>query len=282
MPAHASRTRPPLIAAVAAAAAAGLVALAIAPGALAEETTQSAGSSPKPTVVLVHGAFADASGWGGVAKRLQDDGYTVIAPANPLRGLPQDATYVSSVLANIDGPVVLVGHSYGGAVITQAAAGNPNIKALVYIAAMMPDNGENLAALTSKFSDAQLRPALRPAPFSNADGTSGYELTIDPVQFRAVFAADVPSTQARIMAASQRPISASAFGDSATAAAWRDIPSWALVAKQDKTLGAQLERFEAERAGSHTVEIDSSHVPMVSHPGAVTSLIESAARSTSS
>ncbi|HEY5837168.1 alpha/beta fold hydrolase [Streptomyces sp.] len=255
------------------------LAVAVAPLAMASPSQHSE-SAPKPTVVLVHGAFADASGWSGVVKRLQDDGYPVVAPANPLRGLPQDATYINSFLKSISGPIVLAGHSYGGAVITQAAAGNPNVKALVYIAAFMPDQDEPLAELASKFSDSKLQPALRPAPFTNADGTDGYDLTIDPAQFQDVFAADLPDSQTRVMAAAQRPVSAAAFGDTATAAAWRTIPSWALIAKQDNTLGAQLERFEAERAGSHTVEIDSSHVAMMSHPGAVTRLIEDAARTT--
>ncbi|MFG2881996.1 alpha/beta fold hydrolase [Streptomyces sp. NPDC048297] len=235
----------------------------------------------KPTVVLVHGAFADASGWNKVAKDLQGDGYKVVAPANPLRGLPQDATYIASVLKSVSGPVVLVGHSYGGAVITQAAAGNPQVKALVYIAAFMPDKGENLGELSAKFTDSDLQPALKQVPYANADGTGGADLYIDPAKFRSVFAADLPASQTALMAAEQRPISASTFGDSATEAAWRTIPTWALVAKQDKALGTKLERFEAERAHAHTVEVNSSHVPMISRPHVVSHLIENAARATS-
>ncbi|MEU6604390.1 alpha/beta hydrolase [Streptomyces shenzhenensis] len=247
---------------------------------VAEAVSTGQATTSKPTVVLVHGAFADASGWNSVAKNLQDDGYTVVAPANPLRGLPQDAAYVAGVLKSISGPLVVVGHSYGGAVITQAAAGNPQVKALVYIAAMMPDQGENLGELAAKFPDSDLQPALRPVPCTNADGTGGADLYLDPAAFRAVFAADLPSSRTALMAAEQRPVSADAFGDTATAAAWRTVPTWALVATQDRTLGARLERFEARRAGAHTVEINSSHVAMISHPGAVTGLVEKAAAST--
>jgi pimeloyl-ACP methyl ester carboxylesterase len=265
-----------LLTAFAAAASAGLIALGVAPFASADQSASPA----RPTIVLVHGAFADASSWNGVTQRLQEEGFTVVAPANPLRGLPQDATYIASVLKNISGPIVLVGHSYGGAVITQAAAVDPDVKALVYIAAFMPDQGEALGELAAKSHESELQPALRPAPFGNADGTGGYELTIDPAQFHDVFADDLPRSQAGLMAAGQRPISASAFSDTATAAAWHTIPSWALIARQDKAIGADLERFEARRAGSHTVEVDGSHVVMISHPRAVTALIETAARST--
>ncbi|MER7981353.1 alpha/beta hydrolase [Streptomyces sp. NPDC095817] len=247
---------------------------------LSAAAAHPAHTGPKPTIVLEHGAFADASGWNTVATTLQAAGYTVIAPANPLRGLPQDAARLNSLLASIDGPIVLVGHSYGGAVITQAAAGNPHITALVYIAALMPDTGENLGALAARSTDSQLTPALRPLPYTDPDGTQGAELSIDPAQFRTVFAADLPTTQTRLLAAEQRPIDASAFTATATAAAWRTIPTWALIAKQDKTLGTDLERFEAQRASAHTVEINSSHAAMISHPTAVTSLILTAVHAT--
>ncbi|MFJ4833440.1 alpha/beta fold hydrolase [Streptomyces sp. NPDC088747] len=235
-------------------------------------------SSPKPTIVLEHGAFADASGWNTVTARLQKAGYTVIAPANPLRGLSEDSARLASVLGGITGPVVLVGHSYGGAVITQAAAGNPDVKALVYIAALMPDAGENLGALAARSTESQLASALRPLPYQDADGSQGAELFIDPARFRAVFAADLPAARTDVMAAGQRPVDAGAFSDTATAAAWRTIPSWALIAKQDRTLGADLERFEARRANASTVEINSSHAALISHPTAVTDLIVTAAR----
>ncbi|MFF7205158.1 alpha/beta fold hydrolase [Streptomyces sp. NPDC008141] len=234
----------------------------------------------RPTVVLVHGAFADASGWNGVIERLQADGYTVLAPPNPLRGLTSDSTYIASVLKNIKGPIVLAGHSYGGAVISSAAAGNPNVKSLVYVSAFMPDKGEVLGQLAAKFPGSELNPALSPTPFETASG-KGTDLYIQPAKFHDTFAADLPAKTTAVMAAAQRPIAASAFTDKAPAAAWRTIPSWALVAKQDKSIAPDLERWEAERAGSHTVEIDSSHVAMISHPDAVTDLIRDAAGSSS-
>ncbi|MEJ8633879.1 alpha/beta hydrolase [Streptomyces sp. MS2.AVA.5] len=235
----------------------------------------------RPTVVLVHGAFADASGWNGVIERLQGDGYTVLAPPNPLRGLASDSTYIASVLKNIKGPIVLAGHSYGGAVISSAAAGNPNVKSLVYVSAFMPDKGEALGQLAAKFPGSELNSALSPTPFETTSG-KGTDLYIQPAKFHDVFAADLPAKTAAVMSAAQRPIAASAFTDKALAAAWRTIPSWALVAKQDKSIAPDLERFEAERAGSHTVEIDSSHVAMISHPDTVTDLIRDAAGSSSS
>jgi pimeloyl-ACP methyl ester carboxylesterase len=258
-----------------------VTALACAPLASAAGGASAAGpATPRPTIVLEHGAFADASGWNAVSGRLQKAGYTVVAPANPLRGLPEDSAQLTSVLNGITGPVVLVGHSYGGAVITEAAAGNPNVKALVYIAALMPDAGENLGTLAARSTESELTAALRPLTYHDADGDEGTELSIDPARFRAVFAADLPAGQAAVMAAGQRPVNASAFADTATAAAWRTIPTWALVARQDKTLGADLERYEARRAGATTVEINSSHIAPASHPDAVTNLIVTAARAT--
>ncbi|MEU3607663.1 alpha/beta hydrolase [Streptomyces sp. NPDC035033] len=233
----------------------------------------------KPTVVLVHGAFADASGWNEVAKRLQHRGYEVVAPANPLRGLGNDSTYTAGVLKSIKGPVILVGHSYGGAVISGAAAGNPNVKALVYVAAFMPDKGESPAELSTKFPGSDLGTALRPVPYTDASG-SGTDLYIQNDKFHSVFAADLPEKQTRLMAVEQRPITAAGFAEKAKAAAWKSIPSWFLVARQDKAIAPDLERFEAERAGSRTVEIDSSHVAMMSHPETVVGLIDEAAETT--
>ncbi|GLZ43458.1 alpha/beta hydrolase [Actinokineospora sp. NBRC 105648] len=235
---------------------------------------------PKPTVVLVHGAFADASGWNGVIAQLQRAGYPVIAPAGPLRGLAADSAYIASVVKSVTGPVVLVGHSYGGAVISSAAVGLPQVKALVYIAAFVPDAGEKLGDLAAKYPGSDLLTALKPVPFDDANGPAGVDLYIDPAQFRKVFAADVPGKDAAVMAAAQRPVSANTFGDAPTAAAWRTVPSWALVAKQDRAIPPALERFEAQRAGSRTVEIDSSHVAMITHPDVVTRLITSAAHAT--
>ncbi|MEU1231174.1 alpha/beta hydrolase [Streptomyces sp. NPDC005828] len=264
---------------------AGAVALLIAAAAAtvtpatASESGARATHGTKPTVVLVHGAFADASGWNEVAERLQHQGYDVVAPANPLRGLSNDSTYTASVLKSIAGPIILVGHSYGGAVISSAAAGNPNVKALVYIAAFMPDKGESPAELSTKFPGSDLGTALRPVPYTDNTG-SGIDVYIQNDKFHSVFAADLPEEQTRVMAVEQRPITAAGFAEKAQVAAWKTIPSWFLVARQDKAIAPDLERFEAKRAGSRTVEINSSHVAMMSHPGAVTRLIDEAAEAT--
>ncbi|MFE5857546.1 alpha/beta fold hydrolase [Streptomyces sp. NPDC056500] len=233
----------------------------------------------KPTVVLVHGAFADASGWNAVVERLQHRGYPVVAPPNPLRGVLSDSAYVASVLKSIKGPIVLAGHSYGGAVISQAAAGNENVKALVYVSAFMPDVGENPAALSTKFTGSDLGTALRPVPYTDGT-TSGTDLYIQNDKFHAVFAADLPEAQTRVMAVEQRPVAQAGFGQNATAAAWRTIPSWFIVAKNDKAIAPDLERFEAARAKSHTVEVESSHVAMMSHPDLVADQIRDAAHTT--
>ncbi|GJF24753.1 alpha/beta hydrolase [Streptomyces sp. HO565] len=271
-----ARRRIPLAAAVVlATATAGLATT----GASAPAAASRAGGEVKPTVVLVHGAFADASGWNAVGERLLDQGYKVVAPPNPLRGLSDDATYIASVLKKIDGPIVLAGHSYGGAVITQAAAGNPNVKALVYVSAFMPDVGESPAELSMKFPGSELGPALNPVPYTDGTG-SGTDLYIKPDMFHSVFAADLPASQTRLMAVEQRPVSQAGFGEKATAAAWKTIPSWSIVSKQDKAIAPDLERFEARRAKSRTVEIDSSHVSMMSHPDVVTRQIRDAATST--
>lgn len=268
-------------AAIAAGAGAAAAALTALPGtATAAESPPAAatGAGRKPTVVLVHGAFADASSWAPVIGRLHRRGYDVVAPANPLRGLRHDAAQVASVLAGVDGPVVLAGHSYGGAVITEAAgSADADVRALVYIAAFMPDAGEVLGELSARFPGSQLAPALTQVPSPAPDGTPGFDLYIRPDRFHHVFAQDVRGEVARTLAAVQRPLSATAFGDSVTAAAWRSLPSWALISTQDRGIPAELQRFQAERAGSHTVEVRSSHLPLHSHPDAVAGLIRSAA-----
>ncbi|MFJ9675350.1 alpha/beta fold hydrolase [Streptomyces sp. NPDC101221] len=252
---------------------------------LAASTVSSSASSrktevsqAKPTIVLVHGAFADASSWSGVIQRLQRDGYPVIATANPLRGLSSDAAYLRSVLDSVHGPVVLVGHSYGGSVITQAAAGDPNVKALVYIAAFIPDVGESAGELAGKFPGSTLGETLNTSSYPLPDGGTGTELTIKQDLFHHQFAADVPATTAAIMAATQRPVSTLALEEKASKAAWKDIPSYAMVAGQDYNIPPQAEQWMAERAHAHTVTVDSaSHAVAVSEPSAVTDLIRRAA-----
>jgi pimeloyl-ACP methyl ester carboxylesterase len=189
-----------------------------------------------------------------------------------------DAAYVASVLASISGPIVLVGHSYGGEVITNAATGNPNVKALVYIAAFAPDNGETSGTLATMFPGSGLTPAnlvFRPYPLGNGQtGTDGY---INPTVFHEVFCADLPTGVANTMAASQRPAELATLGQPSGVPAWRTIPTWYLVASQDHAIPPASERFMAHRMHAHTVEINSSHVAMISHPSTVTDLILDAA-----
>ncbi|GGT43990.1 alpha/beta fold hydrolase [Streptomyces chromofuscus] len=235
-------------------------------------------SKEKPTLVLVHGAFADASSWNPVTQRLQEKGYTVIAPANLLRGIPEDSTYLASLLRSIKGPIVLAGHSYGGEVITEAAADNSNVKALVYINAIVPDVGESFSSLSAKFAAPPLTKALKQVPFTNADGTTGTDVYVQPEKLRQVFAQDLPESQTSIMSATQRPIALSAFADKVTKAAWRTTPVYALIGKQDESINPEMERFGAKRANARkTVEINSSHVSLISHPQKVESLIVDAA-----
>ena len=254
---------------------------------LAASTVSSSAASapkkekPKPTVVLVHGAFADASSWSDVVRRLQRDGYPVVAAANPLRGLSSDAAYVRSVLDSVDGPVVLVGHSYGGSVITQAAAGDPDVKALVYIAAFIPEVGESAGELAAKFPGSTLGDAVQPSTYPLPGGGTGTELTIAQSKFHHQFAADVPAHTAAIMAATQRPVSTLALEEKAAKAAWKDIPSYALVAGKDYNIPPEAEQWMAERASAHTVTArEASHAAAVSEPGKVTDLILRAAHDT--
>jgi pimeloyl-ACP methyl ester carboxylesterase len=233
----------------------------------------------RPTVVLVHGAFADASGWGEVILKLERDGYPVIAVANPLRGLASDSAYARSVVDSIPGKVVLVGHSYGGGVITNAATGATNVSALVYVAAFAPDTGETLGEANDpqKYPGGGLTPdalVLRPFP-------GGVDATLDPAQFRQIFAADLPERQADIMAATQRPANLAVLDEPSGEPAWKTIPSWYQVSNQDKALSPVAERFFAERMGAHTTSINGSHAGYISHPTETAKLIELAARATS-
>ncbi len=231
----------------------------------------------KPTVVLVHGAFADSSSWNGVTRILLEDGYRVVAVANPLRSVSTDAAYVSDVVANIEGPVVLVGHSYGGQVITTAANGRGNVKSLVYVAAFAPEEGEAAADLAGKFPGGTLGQALA-APVKLADG--GTDLSIDQEKFHEQFAHDVGADDAALMAAGQRPITEAALTEKSGKPAWKALPSYFIYGDGDKNIPAAALSFMAERARSkHTVvEKGASHVVMVSQPQAVADLIEEAAQ----
>ena len=240
-----------------------------------------AGATPtgaKPTIVFVHGAFADASGFGAVTARLQHRGYTVISPANPLRGPASDAAYVASVLKQIQGPIVLVAHSYGGAVISEAATQVSNVKALVYLDALALEEGESNADIAQRFPNPGFLDALRPRSFPQPDGTEGTEFFIDPAAFHSLFAADLPARVAAVMASAQRPLALAGDQEKSTAPAWKTIPSWYLVGRQDQIFSAAAQRFMAERANAHTTEINSSHASYISHPAEVTKLILQAAR----
>jgi len=229
----------------------------------------------KPTVVLVHGAFADSSGWNDVIARLERDGYPVIAAANPLRSVAGDAESVASVVRSISGRVVLVGHSYGGVVITEAAKGNANVKALVYVAGFLPDTGESALALSAKFPGSTLGDAL--APVSLPGG--GTDLYIQPAKFHSQFAADVPAAKATLMAATQRPVTQGALTDASQAATWKSLPSYVIYGAEDRNIPSATMKFMADRAHARkTVAVaNGSHALMVSHPAEVAELIESAA-----
>lgn len=230
----------------------------------------------KPTVILVHGAFADAGSWNGVAARLRADGYSVIGAANPLRSVKGDAAVVSSIVKSVKGPVVLVGHSYGGAVISTAANDNPNVKSLVYVAAFAPDQGETALELSGRFPGGTLGQALA-EPVAIAGGKDFY---IQQDKFHQQFAADVPKAAAQLMAIAQRPIAEAALTEASGAPAWKNLPSYFIYGTGDKNIPAAALGFMAERAKSRkTVEIkNASHVVMTSNPLAVARLIEDAAQ----
>jgi len=229
----------------------------------------------KPTIVLVHGAFADSSGWNGVVTRLNRDGYHVVAAANALRALNSDAETVSALVKSIPGPVILVGHSYGGEVITEAANGNGNVEALVYVAGFLPEAGESALSLSGKFPGGTLATALAPVVLPDGDE----DFYIQPAKFRDQFAADVPAATAALMAATQRPVTGRALSDMAGAPSWKRLPSYVIYGSADRNIPAQTQRFMAERAGARkTVAVEgASHALMVSHPDKVAALIEDAA-----
>ena len=236
--------------------------------------------SPNPTIVFVHGGWADSSSWNQEITNLERLGYPVIAPANPLRDLASDSAYIRSVLQTISGPIVLVSHSYGGAVITNAAVGVPNVKALVFIAAFAPDKGESLAQLVTMNPGSQIGPTtldFRPYPLPG--GGTGIDLYIKKSAFHDAFAADLPLQMTDQMQATQRPFANAAFVAPSGEPAWKTIPSWYMVARQDHAIPPATERFMAQRAHATTVEVDSSHVAMISQPEATTRLILAAAGS---
>ncbi|MEV2212106.1 alpha/beta hydrolase [Streptomyces sp. NPDC050997] len=236
--------------------------------------------STTPTALLVHGAFADAGSWSGVIAELQNHGIPVVAPPNPLRGLASDAAYVASVAAQIDGPVVLVGHSYGGALITVAGT-TENVVGLVYVAAYVLEEGESLGELQGRFPLSPLVENLKQWTYPVEGAEPAVEVTIKAEEFPAIFAADVPAPVTKVLAAAQRPLAVAAFEETAAAAAWRTKPSWALVAAADQAINPEVERFGAKRAGATIVELEgASHAVAVSRPKEVADLIRDAVRAT--
>jgi pimeloyl-ACP methyl ester carboxylesterase len=244
------------------------------------------GTNAKPTIVIVHGAFTDASSWmelgghalfghgggHGVIERLQQQGLRVVAPPNPLRGVRSDSAYLASLLNQLDGPILLVAHSYGGAVISNAGAKASNVVGLVYVAALIPEEGERLTDVVSK--DSILNPYLIARQYpTGPDGQTATEFTIDPAHFREVYAADVPEERTRLMAVAQRPIAGAAFADTSGPVAWKTLPSWAIVATEDVGAGTDIVRSMAQRAGAEVTELKGSHAIMISQPQAVTDVI---------
>ena len=230
-------------------------------------------TAPAPTVVLVHGAFTDASGFRGVIRELQSAGYPVVAPPNPLRGLAFDAAAVAAHVGAIDGAVVLVGHSYGGAVITQASAELDNVVGLVYLAAFGLDVGESCASLQQPFPPSLLASATSPTAFDAPGAPQGPDLYIDKERFRETFCADAPVDTAEAMFATQRPLSLAALTENATAAGWKTKPSWYLVSENDHAISPDAERFMAERMGAITKSLAGSHTVFITQPVAVAAFI---------
>jgi pimeloyl-ACP methyl ester carboxylesterase len=238
-------------------------------------SSAAATHQPKPTIVLVHGAFADGGSWSEVTKKLQRDGYTVVSPAVPLRGIASDTSYLKGVLAGISGPKVLVGHSYGGALITQLAGAATDVKSLVYVAAFVPQAGETIGALNAQFPGSEINETTT----NTITYPGGVDLIMKPDAFRWVFAADLPSRQAAVLASSQRPVAASVFTETVPASAPAGLPKYAVVAGKDRAIAPAAERFMAKRANAKVVEAPgASHLVMLSEPSLVTHTIEQAAR----
>lgn len=242
-------------------------------------STSARGHEPKPTVVLVHGANAESSSWQGVIARLQAKRYPVIAFANPLRSLAGDAASLEGLLDSISGPIVLVGHSYGGMVISAAADKNPHVKSLVFVDGHIPLPGETAAELTNKYPGSQFGAALVERPFTMPDGSTDTDLYVDPTKYRSLFTGpDVSKRDALVYAAVQRPVTASALNEPATAAAWQHIPSWDVIGTKDKAIPPASQLFMARRAGAHITRIPAPHASMLTFPGPIAKVIRNAAR----
>ena len=240
-----------------------------------------AGGGLKPSIVLVHGAWADSGSWDGVTQRLQADGYTVYAPPNPLQGLPYDTAYLADFLHSISGPIVLAGHSYGGAVITNAATGDPQVKALVYVDAFAPAQGQSLAQLLAAYPGSCAVPAnLNVVPFPGAPSGVG-DAYIKQSVFPGCMANGLPAAEAHVLAVTQRPIATIALSQKSGVPAWQTIPSWAVVGTADHAIPLALQLAMAHTAHAHITEVDAPHLAMISNPGTVTNVILQAVRATS-
>jgi pimeloyl-ACP methyl ester carboxylesterase len=248
------------------------------PGTFASAATTTATPDPKPTIVLVHGAWADASSWAPVATELQHDGYTVLSPPNPLRGLAGDAAYLAAFLQQrTTGPVILVGHSYGGAVVTNAALSDPDVRALVFVDAFLPDQGETILGLLGGGGDPNALfdfVAYPGAPAGDVD------LYIKTALFPQVFAAGLPAATAAQLAAGQRPITLAALTEPSGVPAWKTLPSWYVLGTRDNILPPAVQLTMAQRAGSHIVRVPAPHLAMLSSPATVTRAILAATHAT--
>ncbi|MBT2501112.1 alpha/beta hydrolase [Curtobacterium sp. ISL-83] len=233
-------------------------------------------SDTKPTIVLIHGAFADASGFHGVITRLEADGYSVVAPPNPLRSLASDAESIRTRVAAIEGPVVLVGHSYGGAVMGTAAAGLTNVIGQVYLAAFSLDVGENCLAIQEGYPASLLATENAPTPYDAPGAPGGPDLYIKEERFREVFAGDSSATTARELFTTQRPLSAFAFTEAATVRGWDSTPTWYLVSSEDNSIPPQLQEFMADRMNAHTETIEGSHTAFMAQADDVARFIQHA------
>jgi pimeloyl-ACP methyl ester carboxylesterase len=259
--------------------------LAVAGGAVASaksSVTADHLSGPRPTVVLVHGAWADSSSWAGVVRRLQRDGFTVDVPPDPLRGLAFDPAFLADFLHTISGPIVLVGHSYGGAVITNAATGNKQVKALVYVDAFAPDKGQTLGQLVSAVPGSCVAAAdpttvFNLVPFPGAPA-GVFDAYVKQSLFPSCFANGLSTREARVLAATQEPLSTIALGQKSGVPAWKTIPSWAVVGTADRVILPSVQLAMARHAHAHITKVRAPHLSMISDPGVVTRVIVDAAR----
>ncbi|NUR95102.1 MAG: alpha/beta hydrolase [Kribbellaceae bacterium] len=263
---------------------AGVLALGVGTARASSAQTTQNDATAKPTIVLVHGAWADGSSWSAVTSKLQSAGYAVDVEANPLRGLATDAQYLRDVLATISGPIVLVGHSYGGMVTTSAATGNPNVKALVYVDAFIPDQGDSIGSLAAAEPGSELDPnsSITTVPVRDAGGNVvDADVYIKPSLFASLFAGGIPAKQAAVLAVGQRPLTAGTLSETLDGVpAWKTIPSWDVIGTEDKVLPQAAQEIMAHRAGAHITKVDAPHLSMISDPDVVTGVILDAARAT--